>query len=712
MPFHTVIKRDGTEVPFKIEKISNAIEKAFIADGGKLEHNSQELADAVVLFLEKNQVVKPPIEEIQDMVEVVLANLGYARVAQKYKAFREERRLARGRLFVEGVNPEDYEEIHSPIMVENIKKQISSKWDLQIIQQKLIEDFQLPTEIARTIASAVEKKIISLEFNKVSSELIREFTNNILPDYGYGHLVLKDVRIGMPLGDIEQLFQRPKHDFELNNPEKIRATIATHSLKQFSLQNIFSKESAFAHASGRMHIHGLGHPCALASGVISVRQIAFEGLQLMGLKTKSKPARHAKVLTTHINTYLSCMRPYYYGPISLSYLNVFYAPYLENLSTQEIYQEAQNLIYISSQNAYARGGEPLAIDFNIYSYMPEEIKMVVAVGPGGKLTGKTYGEYSGLAMTFANALLDCWDQGDAFKNAFDFPIATLHYQKDFKSNISANDFLKKASQIAVRRKNINFIKDHKHTGYFSSQTHLQDSMLSTTSRNSSIVRMNNLQTISINLPHLLLRRGLKSKDSVLSNLESELNSILSIALQAHEEKRNFLLALGSQKNSPLVEIFKIMPDGFSLVDLRTIKSCIGFVGLSEFTEMAVGESFYQGNLGFNFAKDFLALFHTCLHNAGLFSDLYEIEENPELVASYRLARRDAEKFLEASKYFDSLQNGGVHYSNSYLPKVDSDISLERQYQIQTEFNEKLGLHCSVLKVQKVGVTWEEVFQLL
>ena len=145
MPFQKIIKRDGTEVPFKIEKISIAIEKAFIADGGQLDHNSAELAEAVVLFLEKNQVKKPHIEEIQDMVETVLANLGYARVGQVYKRFREKRRIARGRLFVEEDHPEDYQEIYNPvIVVKNQQKQSVSPWDAKIIQKKLMDELELP----------------------------------------------------------------------------------------------------------------------------------------------------------------------------------------------------------------------------------------------------------------------------------------------------------------------------------------------------------------------------------------------------------------------------------------------------------------------------------------------------------------------------------------------------------------------------------------
>lgn len=712
MPFHTIIKRDGTEVPFKIEKITNAIEKAFIADGNKLEHNSRELADAVVLFLEKKQTIKPPIEEIQDMVETVLANLGYARVAQKYKKFREERRLARGRLFVEGASPDDYEEAYNPIIVENLKKQSSSAWDPKSIQQKLIKDFNLSPEIAHTIASEVERKIILLEFTNVSTELIREFTNNILQEYGYGHLVLKDIRVGIPLSDMERLFQTQQNKNEFTNPEKIRATVATHALKQFSLQSIFSKESALAHTSGRMHIHGLGHPGSLVSGVFSIRQIALEGLRMSGLKTKSLPANHARVLATHINTYLACMRPYYYGPVSLSYVNIYFAPFLEKLSAAEIYQEAQNLIFITSQNAYARGGEPLAIDFNIYSYIPEELKKMAAIGPSGKPTGRTYGDYALTAAAFANSLLDCWGKGDAAGNTFDFPIATIHYKQDFKKLSTESELLKKASLIGSIRKNINFIKDSDQVICFSSQTHLQNSMLSPTIKKSSISRINNLQTISINLPHLLFRRGFNLKEVVLKNIEDEVNSIIGIAQQAHEEKRAFMLSLSNTKNASLEEIFKVMEDGFPLVDIRTSKACIGFVGLSEFTEMAVGECFYEGNLGLEFAKDFLSLFKTSLNNTSLFPELYEIEENPELVAAYRLARRDAEKYYEVRDYTILNPNTGAIYANSFYPDDSAKLNLEHRMRLISEFHEKLGLPYPILRSPGTGISSQQIYDLL
>ena len=74
-------------------------------------------------------------------------------------------------------------------------------------------------------------------------------------------------------------------------------------------------------------------------------------------------------------------------PISL------YAPYLVGMSDKELKQEAQYLIFSSSQNAFSRGGQTLFLDFNLHTGIPSYLADVPAIGPGGKYTGKTYKDY-------------------------------------------------------------------------------------------------------------------------------------------------------------------------------------------------------------------------------------------------------------------------------------------------------------------------------
>lgn len=89
-------KRDGRELPFNIEKISNAIFKAASAQGGKDYQTALELAEQVVIQLEKSSKTTVPIvEDIQDAVEKVLIETGHAKTAKEYILYRSERTRVR-----------------------------------------------------------------------------------------------------------------------------------------------------------------------------------------------------------------------------------------------------------------------------------------------------------------------------------------------------------------------------------------------------------------------------------------------------------------------------------------------------------------------------------------------------------------------------------------------------------------------------------------
>ena len=89
-------KRDGREVPFNIEKITNAIFKATRAAGEEDYSAAMALAEKVVEQLHKDPNKKVPgVEEIQDIVERVLIEEGYAKTAKEYILYRAERTRVR-----------------------------------------------------------------------------------------------------------------------------------------------------------------------------------------------------------------------------------------------------------------------------------------------------------------------------------------------------------------------------------------------------------------------------------------------------------------------------------------------------------------------------------------------------------------------------------------------------------------------------------------
>ncbi len=104
MAMKRIIKRDGTIVPFKEERIFNVVHKAFLAtEGEPCVGVVQRLTDQIIESLKEryHERTIPAIEEIQDVVEHVLMQEGFSDVAKAYILYRNQRhRLREGKALV------------------------------------------------------------------------------------------------------------------------------------------------------------------------------------------------------------------------------------------------------------------------------------------------------------------------------------------------------------------------------------------------------------------------------------------------------------------------------------------------------------------------------------------------------------------------------------------------------------------------------------
>jgi len=255
-----VRKRDNRVVPYDAAKVSDAIYRAILSVGKGDRSLAEELAEAVALFLEKRfEGEIPHVEDIQDMVETVLIQMGHAEVAKAYILFRNRKARVRESLQVrktaapDGATPE----------VDPGSRDRLESWSKGKIVAALIREADVEADTAEAIASAVERKVFRSGLRRISTGLIRELVDNELFERGFAATLYKQAPIGIPRYNLEQIifgadrkegFSFPKGSTEID------ALIAGHILHQYSLAETHSPEVGYAHREGRIHIHRLGDP--------------------------------------------------------------------------------------------------------------------------------------------------------------------------------------------------------------------------------------------------------------------------------------------------------------------------------------------------------------------------------------------------------------------------------------------------------------------
>ena len=91
----SVLKRDGVTVPFELDKIVNAINKAMLASGeGSLkeaETVANKVASEIIKIAKKYKNFIPTVEGVQDTVEQELMLSDFVKTSKNYILYREER---------------------------------------------------------------------------------------------------------------------------------------------------------------------------------------------------------------------------------------------------------------------------------------------------------------------------------------------------------------------------------------------------------------------------------------------------------------------------------------------------------------------------------------------------------------------------------------------------------------------------------------------
>ncbi|MBL7140551.1 MAG: anaerobic ribonucleoside-triphosphate reductase [Planctomycetes bacterium] len=684
-------KRDGRIMPFDQSKIIDAIFKAAQAVGGEDRFVAEELASAVADYLDRHyEGDTPDIEDIQDMVEKVLIETGHAKTAKAYILYRDKRTQARRAMKVrkaarsrEGRNSTD-----TALLVDTGAKDALLSWDKGRIAEALEKEAHLDPRTARKVASAVEDKVIASGLSRISTGLVRELVDNELFERGLTGRLERQKVLGMPRFDLENLiFSKSQENSNIsqNNPEAINLTIAETVLKQFALDEIFSRDVADAHLQGRLHLHDLGYPTRVYCSSHSLEYLKKFGLDLENLDTKSAPAKHARTLTGHLNTFLASMQAYYAGALGVAHINIMYAPYVEHLTDKQMEQEAQHLIFSCSQSAFSRGGQTLFLDFNIHTGVPSYLKNVPAIGPGGQYTGRTYADYEEAAQRFGRAMLDVWRAGDQHGHLFAFPKCDFHINYETFADPKQRDLLEHACRIASENGVPYFVFDREECTLSAccrlrttiDDRHMMDHPES--------MRFCGFQNVTINLPQAAFRAGAGRWD----DLEREIGQTMDLAMRAHLQKREFIRDLMDAPHKPLWQIGKTAMDGRPYVDLDKATYIIGLVGLNECIQHMSGEELHEGPEALKRGLRIVAfMYKKAKEYVREYGLKVSLEESPAESAARRLAKVDLRDWPHEARQVlrGDLDADEFYYTNSIHLRADAPVDLVTRIQSQAKFH--------------------------
>lgn len=685
---HSIKKRDGRIVVFNKQKISDAIFKAATAVGGEDRLLADELANAVVLFLKKQYTNQhPDIEQIQDIVEKVLIETGHAKTAKAYILYREKRRQTRNSLKVRKKVNSKSNSTDLALLVTPLSKDEILNWDKGRIALALQKETGISEDVALDVASSVEKKVFNSGITQISTSLIRELVDNDLFERGLGKTLNKQSMIGMPTFDLDQLlFSKSCENSNIasNNPEAVNLSIAETILKQYILQKVFTEDVANAHLRGMVHIHDLGYPRAYC-GSHSLEYIKKYGLELGNLFTSSGPAKYARTLTGHLNTFMASLQAYYAGALGIGYVNILYAPYIEHMSDKELKQEAQYLIFSASQNAFSRGSQSLFIDFNIHTGVPSYLRNIPAIGPKGVYTGRTYGEYEDTAIRFAKAMLEVWREGDSEGRVFAFPKCDFHICNESFSDPKQLELLQYACLVASENGSTYFVFDRGDEAVLSQCCRLRqkiDDMYMIEHPES--MRFCGFQNVTINLP----QAGYRAGKGNLEALEREIERAMDIAVKAHLQKKDFIAQLMDEPGKPMWEVSKPAKDGRPYIDLETSTYIIGLIGLNEALQFVTGKELHESEEVFKQGLKIISFMnHKTKEYAKKYKLKFSLEESPAESACRRLPKVDLRQYPEAANVIKGdLENDRYYYTNSIHFRADANMDLLTRIQKQSKFH--------------------------
>jgi len=618
------------------------------------------------------------------------------------------------------------------------------EWDREAIVQQLLKETKLSHQFygvpaatedeAREIAREAETRIRRMGVKFLSGPLVREIVNVILLEKNHPEWRNISTRVGTPVYDAYKIDMG--RGFEARDNANLQENAETsHKKKADKISKeqyllLLPPKLADAHLKGDIHIHDLEYFGTRAfCQDWDLRYFFYYGLMPDGSGTKASvagPAMKPEVAILHAVKALGSAQTNFAGGQGFYNFLTFLAPYLKDLSYQEIEQLMQMFVYEMTQMMVARGGQLVFSSVQLSPGVPKlwQDKPVVYQGKvwdGTQAPLQTYGEYEREVRLAFEALMRVMLQGDYWGKPFNFPKPEISLEPDFmkkdtglKDALSYDELYTLSFELAAKHGSPYFdnqlppyrgagegISCYQCCAYNFSTTYEDDSEFEDKLyfKNGKHFSMGAWQVVSINCPRAAYRAGGDDEQ-----LFFELKKMMDRAAEVFQVKRKWMNIILENNRMPFATQRPRDPQtgrpGEIAVDTDSLVYTIGVVGINEMVQHHTGFQLHESQQALKLAVR--AMYEMKFHAKKL-SEKYNMEialaRTPAETTAQRFAvsdllhreyRKCAEPVIKgnlakARERIKETRDLPIYYTNGTHVPPGADIPLHRRIDIEHRF---------------------------
>lgn len=550
---------------------------------------------------------------------------------------------------------------------------------------------KIPT--VEEIQDIVEEILLSSPYRKTAKAYII---------YRDQHARIREITDKVSVDMVDQYLQ--KNDWQVSENSNMTFSLqglnnylSSEASKIYWLNRVYPAELREAYLGGDFHIHDLGLLSVYCVGW-DLFDLLVEGFRGAAGKVESKPAKHFQSALGQIVNFFYTLQGEAAGAQAFSNFDTLLAPFIryDNLSYKNVKQSLQEFVFnvnVPTRVGFQTPFTNVTLDLVVPQYYARQGVII-----GGKPQKETYQEFQKEVDLFNKAFLEVMNEGDARGRVFTFPIPTYNITKNFNWE---NDNLKGLWEVTGKygvpyfSNFVNSDMNPEDARSMCCRLRIDNRQLA--KRGGGLFGSNPL-TGSIGVVTINMARiGYLSRSE--KEFISRLEKVMTLARESLEIKRKILEKFTDENLYPYTKFYlRNMKKRFNEY-WKNHFSTIGLIGMNEACLNLFGE-----NIGSERGRKFTLRIADFMRNKLLefqkeTGNNYNLEATPAEGTSYRLAKKDKEKYPEiicANEEMHRKNGNDPFYTNSTQLPVNftDDVfeALDSQDDIQTKYTGGTVLH--------------------